>query len=78
MVEAKTCEEGLNKADRQNAHSASIAVNAIIQLQRAVFEATAPVRFTALLRKPLVFSVSHNDRPADVYAHFTRPATRDR
>lgn len=74
MVEAKTGEEGLNKADRQNAHSAGIAVNAILELQRAAFEATAPERVEELFRKPLVFSVSHNGRLATLYAHFAVPS----
>ncbi|KAI4283335.1 MAG: hypothetical protein L6R38_002250 [Xanthoria sp. 2 TBL-2021] len=74
MVEAKTGEEGLNKADRQNAHSAGIAVNAIFELQRAAFEATAPERVTELFRKPLAFSVSHNGRQANLYAHFAVPS----
>lgn len=34
--EAKCGEVGLAVADRQNAHSASIAVNAIVQLYKAV------------------------------------------
>ncbi len=58
MAEAKT----LNKADRQDVHSAGIAVNAIIELQKAAFETTEPDRVQALFRKPLVFSVSHNGR----------------
>ncbi|KAL8905171.1 MAG: hypothetical protein Q9207_002798 [Kuettlingeria erythrocarpa] len=70
MVEAKTGEEGLNKADRQNAHSAGIAVNAIIELQKAAFEATAPDRVQELFGKPLVFSVSLNGRHVVLYAHF--------
>ncbi len=70
MVEVKTGEEGLNKADRQNAHSAGIAINAIIELQKAAFEATAPDRVKELFGKPLVFSVSLNGRHAVLYAHF--------
>ncbi|KAL9029276.1 MAG: hypothetical protein Q9180_007048 [Flavoplaca navasiana] len=74
MVEAKTGEEGLNKAHRQNAHSAGIAVNAILELQKAAFEATAPQRVEELFRKPLVFSVSHNGMQANLYAHFAVPS----
>ncbi|KAI4236158.1 MAG: hypothetical protein LQ349_002729 [Xanthoria aureola] len=78
MVEAKTGEEGPRKAERQNTHSAGIAVHAIIKLQRAASEATVPEHLTALFRKPLVFSISHNGRPADVYAHFAVPVQRDK
>ncbi|KAL8880555.1 MAG: hypothetical protein Q9198_002064 [Flavoplaca austrocitrina] len=74
MVEAKTGEEGLNKAHRQNAHSAGIAVNAIIELQKAAFEATLSNRVEELFRKPLVFSVSHNGMQANLYAHFAVPS----
>ena len=74
-VEAKTGEEGLNKADRQNVHSAGIALNAILELQKAAFEATAPERVQDLFRKPLVFSVSHNGRQANLYAHFAVPSS---
>ena len=74
MVEAKTGEEGLNKAHRQNAHSAGIAVNAILKLQKAAFEATLPTRVEELFCKPLVFSVSHNGMQANLYAHFAVPS----
>ncbi|KAL8975875.1 MAG: hypothetical protein Q9205_008012, partial [Flavoplaca limonia] len=56
-VEAKTGEERLNKADGQNVHSAGIALNAILELQNAAFEATAPEQVKDIFRKPLVFSV---------------------
>ena len=74
MVEVKTGEVGLNKADRQNAHSAGIAVNAILELQKAAFETTAPQRVEELFRKPLVFSVSHSGMQANLYAHFAVPS----
>ncbi|KAI4100245.1 MAG: hypothetical protein LQ339_005552 [Xanthoria mediterranea] len=66
MVEAKTGEGGQNKAERQNAHNAGIAVNAITALQRAASKATVPERLTELLRKPIVFLVSHNDRQGEL------------
>ncbi|KAL8800265.1 MAG: hypothetical protein Q9182_005289 [Xanthomendoza sp. 2 TL-2023] len=74
IVEAKTGEEGLNKADLQNAHSAGIAVNTILELQKAAFEVTAPKRVEELFRKPLVFSVSHDGTQAKLYAHFAAPS----
>ncbi|KAL8711951.1 MAG: hypothetical protein Q9220_003647 [cf. Caloplaca sp. 1 TL-2023] len=74
MVEAKTGEEGLSKADRQNVHSAGIAVAAIVELHKAAYEATAPKRVAELFQKPLVFSVSHNNRLAILYAHFAVPS----
>jgi hypothetical protein len=74
MAEAKTGEEGLNKADRQNVHSSGIAVNAIFELVKAVFERSKPRRVKELFRKPLLFTMSHKGRQANLYAHFAVPS----
>jgi len=64
--EVKCGENGLNIADRQNAHSASMAVNAIVQLYRD----RAVSRAEELHRKILVFSVSHDHTMVNVYGHY--------
>ena len=75
MCEAKTGERGMNEADRQNVHSASIAVRAIIELYKEAFGKTAPDRVRDLYGKILVFTVSHDNDRACVYGHFAVAAT---
>ena len=62
--EVKCSENGLSIADRQNIHSARMAVNAIFKLYYAVS------RQKELDRKILAFSVSHDHQSAKVYGHF--------
>ena len=62
--EVKCDNEALNIADRQNAHSASVAANAVVELYRAVF------RQDELHRKILTFSVSHDHRAVRIYGHY--------
>jgi hypothetical protein len=62
--EAKCGEVGLAIADRQNAHSASIAVNAIVQLYKAVG------REGEINRKILTFSISHDNETVRIYGHY--------
>ncbi|KAF4547239.1 Hypothetical protein D9617_51g089030 [Elsinoe fawcettii] len=70
MCEVKTGETGLNQADRQNIHSASIAVRAIVELYKAAFGTQDPARVTDLYGQILVFSVSHDNDRAQVYGHY--------
>ena len=62
-----TCEveNGLNIADRQNTYSASIAINAIVQLYWTVSQAEE------LHQKILVFSISHNHTMVKIYRHYS-------
>lgn len=62
--EVKCGNEALNIADRQNAHSASVAVNAVVELYRAVS------RQEELHRKILAFSVSHDNEAVRIYGHY--------
>jgi hypothetical protein len=62
--EAKCGEVGLAVADRQNAHSASIAVNAIVRLYKAV------EREGEVNRKVLAFSISHDNEAVRIYGHY--------
>ena len=70
ICEAKTGQEGIDKADRQNIHSASIAVRAIIELYKAAFGTTYPDRIDELYGQVLVFSVSHNNKLVNLYGHY--------
>lgn len=66
LCESKCGKKNINDADRQNVHSASIAVNAIVQLCRAAGEQTAQ----SLSGHILVFSVSHDNERVKIYGHF--------
>ncbi|KAK2756539.1 hypothetical protein FQN54_005432 [Arachnomyces sp. PD_36] len=78
MCEAKSVDQAINRADRQNAHSASIAINAIVQLHRAITppneseqENRAIPRVEELENKILAFSISHDNNMVKIYGHFT-------
>ncbi|KAK4616971.1 hypothetical protein CLAFUW4_09820 [Fulvia fulva] len=71
LCEAKCGKKNINDADRQNVHSASIAVNAIIQLCRVTGEFHAQ----RLSGQILVFSISHDNERVKIYGHF--PLIRD-
>jgi len=62
--EVKCGNEALNIADRQNAHSTSVAVNAVVELYRAVSLQDE------LHREILAFSVSHDHRAVRIYGHY--------
>ena len=54
----------VHDADRQNIHSASICVNAVIELYRAVSCEDQ------LHRKVLAFSISHDHEAVRIYSHY--------
>ena len=62
--EAKCGEVGLAIADRQNANSASVAVNAVVQLYRAVS------REQEIDREVQAFSISHDNETVRIYGHY--------
>ncbi|KAL8858753.1 MAG: hypothetical protein Q9178_004670 [Gyalolechia marmorata] len=70
ICEAKSGDEGLNEANRQNIHSASIAVRAIIELYKAAYGKTSPDRISELYGQVLVFTISHNQNVAWLYGHY--------
>lgn len=70
--EAKTGLQGLDEADRQNIHSTSIAIRAIIELYKAAF-GTSVNRVNELYGKVLAFSVSHNNKQVNLYGHYCVP-----
>ena len=63
-VEVKCGNEALNIADRQNAHSAAVAANAVVELYRLVS------RQEELNRKILTFSISHDNEAVRMYGHY--------
>ncbi|KAI4257287.1 MAG: hypothetical protein LQ352_001699 [Teloschistes flavicans] len=63
-AEAKCGQEGLIIADRQNANSASVAANAVVELYKTVS------RHHELHRKILTFSISHNQETVNIYGHY--------
>jgi hypothetical protein len=62
--EVKCGTTGLDTADRQNAHSMTLAVRAIAELFRAV------KRGHEVHRQILAFSISHDDRSVRIYGHY--------
>ncbi|KAK1034964.1 hypothetical protein LTR74_018894, partial [Friedmanniomyces endolithicus] len=69
MCEAKTGRLGIDQADTQNIHSASIAVRAIFKLYHVAYGADHD-RTKALTGQILTFSVSHNNRLVNLYGHY--------
>ena len=63
-AEVKCGNEALNIADRQNAHSAAVAANAVVELYRLVS------REDELNRKILTYSISHDNRGVRMYGHY--------
>ena len=63
-AEVKCGNEGLNIADRQNAHSAAVAANAVVELYRLV------LRQDELKQKILTFSVSHDHQTVKIYGYY--------
>jgi hypothetical protein len=62
--EVKCNSAGLDVADRQNAHSTTLAVRAVVELFRMV------KRETEVDREILAFSVSHDSRCVRIYGHY--------
>ena len=62
--EVKCGASALDVADRQNAHSMTIAVTAIVELYRSV------KREKELDREILAFSISHDDTSVRIYGHY--------
>lgn len=65
LCEVKCGLEGINRADRQNMHSASMAVRAIVEL----FESLGREEARKLDGETLVFSISHDNERSKVYGH---------
>ena len=63
-AEVKCGNEALNIADRQNAHSAAVSANAVVELYRLVS------RQDELNQKILALSVSHDNNAVKMYGHY--------
>ena len=63
--EVKCGAAALNVADRQNAHSMTVAVKGVVELYRAV------KREKELHREILAFSISHDHRSVRIYDHYS-------
>jgi len=70
-AEVKCGNEALNIADRQNAHSAAVAANAVVELYRLVS------RQDELHQKVLTFSISHDHRAVRIYGHYVLISGKD-
>ncbi|OQN95281.1 hypothetical protein B0A48_18752 [Cryoendolithus antarcticus] len=74
ICEAKTGRIGIDQADTQNVHSASIATKAIISLYASTF-GSQHEKTKDLLGRILVFTVSHNNRIVNLYGHYAVAST---
>lgn len=63
-AEVKCGNEALNIADRQNAHSAAVGANAVVELYRLIS------RQDELSRKILTYSISHDNEAVRIYGHY--------
>ena len=70
MCEVKCGNEGLDYADRQNMHSCSMAVKALLKLEQKADQYREDKQFESLLGKILVYSISHDQKSARLYGHF--------
>ena len=70
MSEIKCGNEGLDYADRQNMHSCSVAVKALLKLEQKADQYREDNQFESLLGKILVYSISHDQKDARIYGHY--------
>ena len=66
LCEAKSGNQAIARADRQNAQSSSLAVNAVIELHRVLGDS----HVSQLSGQILVFSVSHDHEQVKIYGHY--------
>lgn len=70
MCEVKCGNERLDYADRQNMHSCSVAVKALLKLEQKADQYREDKQFESLLGKILVYSISHDQKDARLYGHY--------
>ena len=70
MCEVKCGNEGLDYADRQNMHSCSVAVKALLKLEQKADQYREDKQFESLLGKILVYSISHDQKNSRLYGHY--------
>ncbi len=70
MCEVKCGNEALEYADRQNMHSCSVTVKALLKLEQKADQYREDKQFESLLGKILVYSISHDQKDARLYGHY--------
>ncbi|KAI9777081.1 MAG: hypothetical protein M1816_004919 [Peltula sp. TS41687] len=70
MCEVKCGRESLDMADRQNMHSCSVAVRAILRLEQEADKYRPGKKMDSLNGQFLVFSISHDQQDARLYGHY--------
>ena len=70
MFEVKCGNEGLDYADRQNMHSCSVAVKALLKLEQKADQYREDKKFESLLGEILVYSISHDQKYGRLYGHY--------
>ena len=70
MCEVKSGREGLNAADRQNMHSCSVAVRALLRIEQEADKYRSGEKLRSLLGQVLVFSISHNQQDVRLFGHY--------
>ena len=67
MCEVECGNRGL---DRQNMHSCSVAVKALLKLEQKANQYREDKQFESLLGKIVVYSISHDQKDARLYGHY--------
>lgn len=70
MGEVKCGRESLNIADRQNMHSCSVAVRALLRIEQEADRYRPEKKMDSLNRQVLVFSISHDQQDARLHGHY--------
>jgi hypothetical protein len=70
IYKVKCGNEGLNYADRQNIHSCSMAVKALLKLEQKADQYRKNNQFESLLGKTLVYSISHDQKNTRLYGYY--------
>lgn len=70
MCEVKSGKEDLDRADRQNMHSSSVAVRALLRLEQEADKYRSDKRLAHLSGQILVFSILHDQQDARLYGHY--------
>ena len=70
MCEVKCGREGLDIADRQNMHSCSVAVRAILRIEQEADKYRSEKKMDSLSGQLLVFSISHDQQDARLHGHY--------
>ncbi|KAI9780479.1 MAG: hypothetical protein M1816_002841 [Peltula sp. TS41687] len=72
MCEVKCGRESLDMADRQNMHSCSVAVRAILKIEQEADKYRPGKKMDSLNGQVLVFSISHDQQDARLHGHYVK------